>query len=177
MKNNHVSLSVDKHYYSVPNQHTGKRVKTVYTSRMVEIFKDNVRIALHRRDRRKYKYTTQKNHMPAAHQYVNGWSTDRITRWASSIGGSVETFIELLLESKEHPQQAFKSCLGVLNLGKKYDAIDLEKVCKRAIEYNSISFRFLDNALKNNVHKMEEENPVDIKLPFHENIRGKENYK
>ena len=115
--------------------------------------------------------------MPAAHQFVNGWSTERITKWASTIGGSVETFIELLLDSKEHPQQAFKSCLGVLKLGKKYTAEDLEKVCKRAIEYNSISFRFLDNSLKNNVHKMEEDNPVDIKLPFHENIRGKENYK
>jgi len=173
----HIYLKEDKHYYSVPYQYTGKRVKTVYTSRMVEIFRDNVRIALHPRDRRKYAYTTQKSHMPAAHQYVNGWSTDRVTKWASRMGGSVETFIGLLLESKEHPQQAFKSCLGVLNLGKKYDAKDLEIVCKRAIEYNSISFRFLDNSLKNNVHKMEEENPIDTKLPFHENIRGKENYK
>jgi hypothetical protein len=144
---------------------------------MVEIFKDNVRIAIHQRDRTKYGYTKEKSHMPAAHQYVNGWGTERFTKWASSMGGSVERFIELLLESKEHPQQAFKSCMGVLQLGKKYDAKDLEKVCKRAIEYNSISFRFIDNSLKNNVHKMEEENPVEIKLPFHKNIRGKENYK
>lgn len=175
--NHHVYLKGDKHYYSVPYQYTGKKVKTIYTSRMVEIFKRGTRIALHRRYRTRYGYTSEKSHMPAAHQFVNGWSTERITKWASTIGGSVETFIELLLDSKEHPQQAFKSCLGVLKLGKKYTAEDLEKVCKRAIEYNSISFRFLDNSLKNNVHKMEEDNPVDIKLPFHENIRGKENYK
>jgi len=173
----HVYLKEDKHYYSVPYQYTGKKVKTIYTSRMVEIFMDHVRIALHPRDRKKYGYTTEKSHMPATHQFVNGWNTDRFTRWSSQMGGSIQTFIELLLESKEHPQQAFKACLGVLNLGKKYKAEDLEKVCKRAIEYNSISFRFIDNSLKNNVHKMEQENPTNLKLPFHENIRGKEHYK
>jgi transposase len=173
----HVYLKEDKHYYSVPYQYTGKKVKTIYTSRMVEIFMDHVRVALHARDRKKYGYTTEKSHMPATHQFVNGWSTDRFTRWSSQMGGSIQTFIELLLESKEHPQQAFKACLGVLNLGKKYKAEDLEKVCKRAIEYNSISFRFIDNSLKNNVHKMEEENPTNLKLPFHENIRGKDHYK
>ena len=173
----HIYLKDDKHYYSVPYQYTGKKVKTVYTIRMVEIFSDNVRIALHQRDRRKYKYTTEKSHMPANHQFVNGWSTDRFVKWASQMGGSIETFIELLLESKEHPQQAFKSCMGVLNLGKKYKPEDLEKVCKKAIEYNSISFRFIHNALKNNVHKMEQEDAIDLKLPLHENIRGKEDYK
>jgi len=174
----HIYLREDKHYYSVPYQYTGKKVKTVYTARMVEIYKDNVRIALHKRDRTRYGYTTDKKHMPETHQFVNGWSTDKFVRWAGKKGGSIKTFIELLLESKEHPQQAFKACFGVLNLGKKYKDEDLEKVCKKAIEYHTISFRFINNALKNNMHKMdEEENPVDLKLPFHENIRGKNNYK
>lgn len=175
--NHHIYLKEDKHYYSVPYQYTGKKVKTIYTSRTVEVFSDNVRIALHQRDRKKYGYTTEKSHMPATHQFVNGWGTDRFVKWASQMGGSIETFIELLLESKEHPQQAFKSCMGVLNLGKKYKPEDLEKVCKKAIEYNSISFRFINNALKNNIHKMEQEDTINLKLPFHKNIRGKGDYK
>ena len=173
----HIYLKEDKHYYSVPYQYTGKKVKTIYTTRMVEIYHDNVRIAIHKRDRKKYGYTTEKSHMPANHQFVKGWNTERFTKWASKLGGSVETFIELLIESKEHPQQAFKSCLGVLKLEKKYTSGDLEKVCKRALQYNTISFRFIDNALKNNVHKMEEDTQFNLTLPFHENIRGKENYK
>ena len=175
--NHHIYLKEDKHYYSVPYQYTGKKVKAIYTSRTVEVFSDNVRIALHQRDRKKYGYTTEKSHMPATHQFVNGWGTDRFVKWASQMGGSIETFIELLLESKEHPQQAFKSCMGVLNLGKKYKSEDLEKVCKKAIEYNSISFRFINNALKNNIHKMEPEDTINLKLPFHKNIRGKGDYK
>jgi transposase len=173
----HIYLKEDKHYYSVPYQYTGKKVKTIYTARMVEIYHDNVRIALHKRSHKIYGYTTEKDHMPATHQFVEGWNTERFTRWASNIGGSVETFIELLIESKEHPQQAFKSCLGVLNLGKRYKSEDMEKVCKRALEYNIISFRFIDNALKNNVHKMDEDIVLNLKLPLHENIRGRDNYK
>jgi transposase len=173
----HIYLKEDKHYYSVPYQYTGRKVKTIYTGRMVEIYHDNVRIALHKRSYKIYGYTTNKEHMPAAHQFVEGWNTERFTTWASNIGGSVETFIELLIESKEHPQQAFKACLGVLNLGKKYKDEDMEKVCKRALAYNTISFRFIDNALKNNVHKMDEDIAMNLILPLHENIRGRDNYK
>jgi len=175
--NHHIYLREDKHYYSVPYQHTGQKVKTLYTDRMVDIYRDNVRIALHKRNRRPYGYTTEKSHMPAEHQFVDGWNTDRFVRWASKMGGSVEVFIERLLDSKEHPQQAFKSCMGVLQLNKGYKPEDLETVCSRAIEYNCISLKFIRNSLKNNIHKTTQEKPVEMKLPFHENIRGKENYK
>ena len=175
--NYHVYLKEDKHYYSVPYQYTGVKVKTIYTSRMVEIFKDNVRIAIHQRNRRSYWYTTKKEHMPQNHQLVAGWNPHRLLSWAEKMGGSVKEFIQLMLDQREHPQQAFKACLGVLNLGKKYDDEAMQLVCKKAIEINSISQRFIANSLKNKTYKIEEENPGDMKLPFHKNIRGKENYK
>ena len=82
-----------------------------------------------------------------------------------------------MLDQREHPQQAFKACLGVLNLGKKYDDEAMQLVCKKAIELNSISLRFIANSLQNKTYKIKDEDPADIKLPFHENIRGKKNYK
>ena len=173
----HVYLREDKHYYSVPHQHTGSKVKTLYTDRTVEIFRDNVRIALHQRDRKPYGYTTDKAHMPPEHQFIDGWDTGRFIKWASKMGGSVEGFIKCLLDSKEHPQQAFKSCLGVLKLSKEYSPGDLEIVCGRALEFNSISYKFIKNSLRNNTHKLDLEKPIETKLPFHQNIRGKENYK
>jgi transposase len=175
--NHHVYLREDKHYYSVPYQYTGQKVKTLYTTRNVEIYKENVRIALHKRNHRPYGYTTEKSHMPAGHQFVDGWNTERFINWASKMGGPVKTFIERLLDSKEHPQQAFKSCMGVLKLSKGYTPKDLEIVCKRALDLNCISFKFIKNSLKNNIHKTQQEGPIEMKLPFHENIRGKENFK
>jgi transposase len=173
----HIYLKEDKHYYSVPFQHTGQKVKTLYTKRVVEVFKDNVRIALHKRDHKAYGYTTIKSHMPKEHQFVANWDTSRFIRWSKQIGGSVEEFIQQLLDSKEHPQQAYKSCLGVLNLSKKYKPEEMMIVCQRALDYNSISMRFIKNSLNNNVHKIEPKDTVERKLPFHENIRGKHNYK
>lgn len=175
--NYHVYLKDDKHYYSVPSQYLSVKVKTIYTSRVVEIYKDNVRIAIHQRNRKPYGYTTIKQHMPASHQFINGWNPHRFISWAEKMGGSVKMFIQLMLDQREHPQQAFKACMGVLNLGKKSDDQAMQLVCKKAIEINCISYRFIANSLKNKVYKIEEEDPGDMKLPFHENIRGKDNYK
>lgn len=175
--NYHVYLREDQHYYSVPHQYVGQKVKTIYTDRNVEIYREGVRIAFHKRNRTLFGHTTEKIHMPEEHQFVAGWTTDRFVKWASKMGGSVEVFIKRLLESKEHPQQAFKSCMGVLNLSKGYTAEDMEAVCSRAIEFNCISFRFISNSLKNRIHKVEEEESIEVQLPLHENIRGKENYK
>lgn len=173
----HIYLKEDKHYYSVPYQYTGQKVNTLYTEKSVEIFYNNVRIAIHKRDRRVYKYTTASSHMPEKHQFVKGWDTDRFIKWASQIGGPVEIFIQRLLESKEHPQQAFKACLGVLNFGKKYKPEELKVVCQRALDFNCISLKFIKNSLINNVYKsIQEEGPVERELPFHENIRGKKYY-
>jgi len=175
--NYHIYLKEDKHYYSVPYQYVGSKVKTIYTSRVVEIFKDHVRIAMHPRDRRLYQYTTSKEHMPRDHQLVAGWNPERIVSWAEKMGGSVKEFIQLMLDKREHPQQAFKACLGVLNLGNAHDDHTMQAACKKAIGLNSISYRFIANTLKNKTYKIEDQDPGDIKLPFHENIRGKENYK
>ena len=175
--NYHVYLKEDKHYYSVPHQYTGLKVKAIYTNRMVEIFKDGVRIAIYHRDRRPYQYTTIKKHMPLNHQLVNGWNPDRFISWAKKKGGSVKEFIQLMLDQREHPQQAFKACLGVLKLGNTYDDEAMQAACKKAIEINGISYRFIANSLKNKTYKIEDQDPVDMEIPFHENIRGKENYK
>lgn len=175
--NYHVYLKEDKHYYSVPYQYSAIKVKTIYTSRVVEIFKDNVRIAIHQRDRKPYWYTTIKQHMAQDHQLVDGWNPHRLICWAEKMGGSVKEFIQLMLDHREHPQQAFKACLGVLNLGKKYNEGAMQLVCKKAIKINSISYRFIANSLKNKTYNIADEDPDDMKLPFHENIRGKEHYK
>ncbi len=175
--NYHVYLKEDRHYYSVPYQYTGQPIKIIYTSRVVEVYRNNERIAMHLRNRTAYQYTTVKEHMPPNHQFINGWSPKRFIRWAASIGGQVETFIQLLLDSKSHPEQAFKACMGVMRLGKKYDKEALQLACKKAVEFNIISYRFIDNSLKNKTYMMEDETDNSLKLPLHENIRGKENYK
>ncbi len=175
--NYHIYLKADKHYYSAPWRLVGKKVRIIYNSRIVEIFYNHQRVAIHRRSRRQYLYTTEKEHMPASHQFVDGWSARRFISWASKIGDEVKEFIKKLLDSKQHPEQAFKACMGVLKFASKYNNQILNKVCKKAIEIDCISYKFIDNSLKNKTYLMDDESQDNKQLPFHENIRGKTVYK
>jgi transposase len=106
--NYHVELREDRHYYSVPWQLKGKRVRVVYDDRNVAIYCDNVRIIQYKRDRSPNGYTTLHIHMPPHHRFYAQWSPERFIRWAQSIGDDVAEMIQVVLKSREHPEQAFK---------------------------------------------------------------------
>ena len=175
--NHHVYLKADKHYYSVPFQLTGKKVLVSYSTRNVEIFYDNKRVAFHLRDRRPYEYSTKDEHRPKNHQYVTKWNPARFMSWARSLSPEVEKVIEKVLDSREHPEQAYKSCMGILNLTKKHDNIQLIKACKKALETDCVRYKFIKNTLENKTFNLTREEQINqIEIPFHENIRGKEFY-
>ena len=114
--------------------------------------------------------------MPAEHQFISGWNSDRFLSWSKKIGEGTHLFIQKLLESKEHPEQAFRACMGVLNLGKKYGTPAFEIVCKKALEINCISYTFIKNALKNKIYLIPFDLEETVLLPEHENIRGRLHY-
>jgi transposase len=173
--NHHVYLKEDKHYYSVPFQFSGKRVTVKYGSRVVEIYHNNKRIAFHHRDRKPYGYTTKDEHRPATHQYVAGWNAQRFIDWGDKIAPETGKVVRSVLESKQHPEQGYKSCMGILSLAKKYDKSDFIKACNKALLVNCITYSFIDNTLKNKTYTLSTEEVLTA-IPFHNNIRGKENY-
>ena len=87
-KNSHVLLSKDKHYYSVPYSYIGKKVKLIYTRRVIEVYYNHKRIALHQRNYSPHRYTTIKTHIPSSHRFVSEWSPEKFTQWAATIGES-----------------------------------------------------------------------------------------
>ena len=99
-QNNHIYLSNDKHYYSVPHRYIGKKVKLMYTASNVSIFYKHERIALHRRSLRNYTYSTIKEHLPSSHQFVADWNPVKFTVWAANRSSKVEAYIKKIIESK-----------------------------------------------------------------------------
>ena len=175
MQNGHVSLSKDKHYYSVPYQYIRKKVKIVYTSKRVEVYHKYNRIALHKRNYRSYSYTTITEHLASTHQFITEWTPQRFIDWAGSIDDSVKEFIVRLLEHKQHPEQAYKSCMGVLSYVKKVGKERLTNACKRALDHQVYNYKIIQKILENGLDKLNLENQEEPELPFHNNIRG-ENY-
>ena len=175
--NYHVYLHDDRHYYSVPYRYRGQKVDLLYTESVVEVYHNNIRLAFYKRDRRKNGYTTTPEHMPPKHRYMDDWNPEKITDWASRKGEDVKILVERVLILKQHPEQSYKTCLGILSLAKKYGDIRLNNACRRALYYDSCSCRMIKNILENGLEDMREEQDLfNHTLPQHENIRGHNYY-
>jgi hypothetical protein len=117
--NYHVYLPEEKHYYSAPYRLKGKKVTVIYNDTSVEIYSQHLRVALHKRVHGALsRYSTIKEHMPPTHQYFSDWTPQRFISWAQKIGDYVTNVIEVILARPAHPEQSYKVCLGILNLGK-----------------------------------------------------------
>ena len=116
--------------------------------------------------------------MPKAHRAHSEWSPSRIVHWASTIGPSTRNLAEAILAERRHPEQGYRSCLGILRLGKRYGRERLEAACARAYSVNARSYRHVESILKNNLDRMPMETaPVAPCSPVvHENIRGGDYY-
>ena len=119
MKNCHVQLSDDRHYYSVPYRHIGEKVKLSYTSKEVSIYLKGERVAFHLRDRKPYKYTTVKEHLPSHHRFVSEWNPEKFINWAAGISPEVKIYIEGVLSQKTYPETLYRACVGILSFAKK----------------------------------------------------------
>lgn len=179
MKNSHIHLSEDKHYYSVPYRYIGRKAKLVYSVSKVSIFYNRERIAFHKRDPKRFGYTTIKEHLPSAHQFVSDWNPDKFLSWAARIDPKVKEYITVILESKTYPEQAYRSCVGILSQEKKVGAERLVSAVERAMHYGAYNYKIIDRILKGGLDRLKEDLPDEeqTSLPFHENIRGPENYR
>jgi transposase len=173
--NGHICLKEDRHYYSVPYHYIGKKIKVMYSSSRVEIFYNYVLIARHERNRKAYGYTTDPDHLASTHRYLTEWNPERFIKWAQSIDGNVKVFITRLMDSKAHPEQAYKACQGVLGFERKVGRERLINACKRATEYENYSYQVIKSILENKYDLLTYDE-IMSDIPAHENIRGKNYY-
>lgn len=175
-KNGHVGLSVDKHYYSVPYRFIGKKVKLLYTRDGVEIYYNYEKIAAHDRIKSPYQYTTNKEHLASTHRFVSEWTPEKFISWADSIHEDVKLYILKVLDRKQHPEQAYKSCVGILSFAKKIGKERLIKSCQRALGYGVYNYKTIHNIIERELDMQDDPEENDqLKMPSHDNIRG-ENY-
>lgn len=160
------------HYYSVPYKYSKSQVKLRITRNVIEIFHKNERIASHTLNSKKGHHSTIKAHMPKGHREYSDWSPERLSKWAEKVGPSTKELITRVMESRTHPEQGFRSCLGILRLEKTYGAERLEQACLRAINYNACSYKSVKSILKSGFDNSPQKSTPTSKSINHENIRG-----
>lgn len=166
----HVEL--DKHYYSVPYRHIHKTVRIRNTKDVVEIFLNGKRIASHKKDSYPGGHSTISEHMPEGHREHMEWNPSRILRWAAKVGEATSSVVHRILHSRKHPEQGYRSCLGILRLQKHYGDARLEGACRRAIDYEEYRYKYIRTILEKGLDKQDAELPDTQPQLNHRNVRG-----
>lgn len=111
--------------------------------------------------------------MPANHLWYLEWSPERFIRWAQKNGPHTQALIEAKLQSRRHPEQVYRSCLGILKLGDDHPTTDLEAACQLALEASALSYRAVKNLLATKMSHVKETQDQPIS---HKNVRGESYY-
>jgi len=167
-------IEFDKHLYSVPYLLIHQEVEVRATERMVEIFSKGKSVAVHPRSFHPGRFSTFREHMPANHQFIEQVNPEQLVAWAANIGPHMAGLISATLQSRSFPQQAYRSCLGMLSLAKKHPLPMVEQACQVILEAKTFSYAALKDELEWLVKQTLPPN-ADT-LPAHENIRGDQYY-
>jgi len=168
-------IALDGHYYSVPYKLIKKELDVRYTQNTIEIFYKGQRSASHKRSYAKGQHTTITEHMPRNHREYAKWTPTRIIDWAQKMGESTGALAEKIIETRAHPEQGYRSCLGIMRLGQSYGENRLEAACKRALHIGAYSYKSVQSILKNNLDQRQLPiSQTDHVIQIHENVRGKE---
>jgi len=173
-------VEIAGHYYSVPHALVHVQVDVRTTAGTVEIFHRGQRVASHLRSAARGQHTTVIAHMPKAHQRHREWSPSRLVAWAASIGPQTAQLAQAILAARPHPEQGYRSCLGLFRLGRRDGAARLEAACARALAMGARSYRHVDAILKHGLDRV----PLPAASPappappvVHDQVRGATYYR
>ncbi len=163
----------ERHWYSVPYQLVGQQTDVRASATTIEVFVRGRRVASHLRSSKPGRHTTESAHMPESHRRHLEWSPGRIVRWAGQSGPATGALVTAILESRPHPEQGYRSCLGILRLGRRYGPERLEAAAARALAIRTLSYRSVESILKRGLDRQ----PLPDAAPAsptrrHENVRG-----
>lgn len=167
-------IQFEKHFYSVPYRLIHQKVEVRASERIIEVYHKGKPVAFHPRSLQMGRFSTLREHMPDNHKFMEDMSAERLIQWAEAIGPQTSIMIKAALASKSVPQQAYRTCLGIIRLGKKYPYPLLEQACQSAFEANVFSYKAVKQEL--DLLQKQAETALPESLPTHENIRGAEYY-
>ena len=170
-------IEIAGHYYSVPSRLIREVVEARITSTTVEIFHRGTRVASHAFSAVRNRHTTIAEHMPSAHRRYAEWTPTRIMAEAAKIGPSTIALFAAIMKAKPHPEQGYRSCLGILRLAKEYGCDRLDAPCRRGNDIGARSYGSIASILQHGLDRAYAQEKVPEGAPIkHANIRGRGYY-
>jgi transposase len=166
-------IELEHNLYSVPYQLLGAQLKARFTASTVELYRNDRRVASHRRAHGRGKVATKPEHMAAAHRAHAQWTPSRLIDWATKSGPATGIVVAEILKRRRHPEQGYRACLGIMRLGRRYGDPRLEAASTRAVRLESHSYQTINNILSSGFDQMPVAMPEELPAgPEHDNIRG-----
>jgi transposase len=170
-------VEVEQRYYSVPFRLLREVIEARYTDKTVELFHKGVRVASHVRSYVPYKHTTLREHMPSSHRRYAEWTPARMLRMAGQIGPATVALFEAIMKTKPHPEQGFRSCLGIIRLVDSYGPQRIEAAAKRGNDIGATNLASIKSILEKGLDKAYALSRVPDTPPIHHvNSRGRGYY-
>jgi transposase len=165
-------VQYQQHHYSVPHQYVGERLELHASDTLITLYFQQRSVATHVRAQRA-GMTTEPAHMPARHRKQQQWTPGRLMNWARDIGPATLAWVDAQLSTKRHPEQAYRVCLGLLNLSRAYPRERLEAACRIANKAGLIRLKQVKSILQSNRDQLPDQLELQTELPQdHQNIRG-----
>lgn len=166
-------VEVDGHYYSAPYTLIRQELMVRYTRSGVELFHKSKRVAAHARSYRKGCHTTIEEHRPPAHAMHLQWTPERIISWAGTVGPNCTEAAKLLMAERRIPEHAFRPCMGIIRLGKRYGNDRVDRACSRALKMHIVGYRHIESMLKTGRDQLPDTGEVASRPAVsHDNLRG-----
>lgn len=165
-------IALERHHYSVPWRFARREVEVRFTARTVEIFLDGERIAVHMRGSGNGRHTTIPEHMPSSHRRYREWTPAKIREEAVRIGPMLSLLVEKIIEDRPHPEQGYRSCLGIIGLAKRFGAERLEAAALRALEIQARNYPSVKSILEKGLDRIPAPKSPEREPILHTNIRG-----
>jgi len=144
---------------------------------VVELFHKARRVASHLRSYQKGRHTTDPAHMPVSHRRHAEWTPSRIVAWAARTGPATASLCQAILEARPHPEQGYRSCLGIIRLADRYGTDRLEAAAGRALAVRALSYRSVESILRHGLDSAPlAERPTRAHRQ-HSNLRGPTYYR
>jgi len=169
-------VEVDRTFYSVPHALIGRRVDVRLTHRVVEIFHNHRRVASHVRRSQRSGHVTVNAHMPRAHQRYANTTPATLIGQAARIGPNTSILVERMMRDRPHPEQGYRSAMGILSLARRYERDRLEAACERALTINAVTYSSVTAILKSGLDRAKPAGEPVKPTPPHTNIRGRSYY-
>lgn len=163
-------------FYSVPHALIRQQVETRVTERTVEVFHRGQRVAAHARRYGGPRHGTSAEHMPSAHRLYAEWTPERFQNQARAIGPNTEALIIAVLARRPHPEQGFRTCLGILRLYRGITADRAEAISARAVEIGALNYQSVASILAYRLETRTAQRAADSAPILHPNIRGSRYY-